>query len=355
MKSIEARSWAVLIAKYAVSLGLLSYLAWQAWTDDSLRDLQFRTVNWGMLVGAFAVGLGATAITFLRWQLLVRALGIPFSSRDALEIGFIGHLFTFFTVGVVGGDAVRAYYIARHRPDRRAEAIATVILDRAIGLLALFYVAAFGYFYLRVTQFDRLGRSVFQPLHAIGAVSCVVCVVATIVIAATMATPLLAHPALDRLGRIPFVGRTALDLLAALRTYRAMPLVAFAASFLSVLTNLGAAVAIWGTAVGLGGDHPTLAEHLVAVPVAMLATIVPLPAGLGAFEVALAYLYQVFGEPNVVTHEGILVAFAYRLMTVLYAVLGAYFFLTRRRQVVTMLAEAKHRRDHYVPATAKSN
>ena len=37
-------------------------------------------------------------------------------------------------VGIVGGDVLKAYMLARHAPDRKAEAVATVFVDRIIGL-----------------------------------------------------------------------------------------------------------------------------------------------------------------------------------------------------------------------------
>ncbi|HEV7280253.1 MAG TPA: lysylphosphatidylglycerol synthase transmembrane domain-containing protein [Pirellulaceae bacterium] len=343
MKTQRLRAWAVFLAKYAVSFGLLGYLAWQAWSDESLRDLQNRSLNGTALLGAFLIGLVATIATFLRWRILVTALGIPFRLRDAIALGFIGHLFTFFTVGVVGGDFVKAFYIAQHRPDRKAEAVATVILDRLAGLLALFYVALFGYAYLLLLEPVDLQAGTFRILHSIGLTSLVVCVVATVGIAAAIATPLLSHGALDRVERIPLVGKTALDLLGALRTYRSKPGIGFAVTALSVATHLGFAAAIWATARGLSFDKHTFLEHVVVVPAAMLANSVPLPGGLGAFEAALAYLYRAFGGAGVSSREGIVVAFAYRIMTILYALIGVYFYLARRRQVDRLLHQAEKR------------
>lgn len=340
MKSHRIRAWAIFLAKYAVSFGLLGYLAWQAWSDESLRDLQGRSLNWGALLGAFLIGLASTALTFVRWRMLVTALDIPFRVRDAVALGFIGHLFTFFTVGVVGGDVVKAFYIAQHRPDRKAEAVATVILDRVAGLLALFYVALFGYAYLLWIDPTKSGAAELQVLHTIGVTSLAVCVVATLAILAAVATPVLSHRLLDRVEHVPFVGRTALDLLGAVRTYRSKPGVGLAVTAISMITHLGFATAVWMTAIGLSFRNHTFLEHVIVVPAAMLANCVPLPAGLGAFEAALAYLYRAFGGAGVNSREGIVVAFAYRLMTILYALIGVYFYLARRRQVDSLLHQA---------------
>jgi uncharacterized membrane protein YbhN (UPF0104 family) len=47
---------------------------------------------------------------------------------------------------------------------------------------------------------------------------------------------------------------------------------------------------------GLPGESPSLATHVVIVPIALVANIVPLPGGLGAFEAALDYLYRSVSE-----------------------------------------------------------
>ena len=76
-------------------------------------------------------------MTFVRWYLLVRALHLPFRLVDAFRLGFLGYLFNFVVVGSVGGDLFKAIFIAREQPGRRAEAVATVLVDRIVGVYAL--------------------------------------------------------------------------------------------------------------------------------------------------------------------------------------------------------------------------
>ena len=82
----------------------------------------------------------------VRWWYLVRALGIDFSLRDALRIGFLGYLFNLVPAGIVGGDVLKAWILAREKPGNRAKAFASVIVDRIVGLYVLFLFAAAGIF-----------------------------------------------------------------------------------------------------------------------------------------------------------------------------------------------------------------
>ena len=79
-------------------------------------------------------------MTFVRWYLLVRALQLQFRLVDAFRLGFLGYLFNFVVVGSVGGDLFKAIFIAREQPGRRAEAVATVLVDRIVGVYALVLV-----------------------------------------------------------------------------------------------------------------------------------------------------------------------------------------------------------------------
>lgn len=122
----------------------LAIIAWLLASVDP-RDLQLlreRPKDWGILGLAFTVAMLAVCITFVRWYLLVRTLHIPFRLRDAFRLGFLGFLLNFVGVGSVGGDLFKAVFIAREQSSRRAEAVATVVVDRMIGLYALLLVTS---------------------------------------------------------------------------------------------------------------------------------------------------------------------------------------------------------------------
>ena len=52
-----------------------------------------------------------------------RALGIPFTLRNAFRLGFMGYLLNFVGPGAVGGDLFKAYFVASDQKSRRAEAV----------------------------------------------------------------------------------------------------------------------------------------------------------------------------------------------------------------------------------------
>ena len=103
------------------------------------------------------------------------------------------------------------------------------------------------------------------------------------------------------------------------------------------------ATGLYLIARGLPGTAPSLSEHFLIVPIAMVVGAVPItPSGLGTFEAALATLYRFVGGPTSGDMvSGVIVALGYRLITVLIAVIGVVIFFARRRDVTRALHEAQ--------------
>src|SRR5579883_1945213 len=116
-------------------------------------------------LAATAIYVAGQMIAARRWQLLARMIGIAGSYADYLLYFFIGAFTNLFVPGLVGGDAARALYLGR-RHHQIGKAVASVIADRAFGLMVLIWVTA--------VCVALLGRGVFPsavttPIFFIGA------------------------------------------------------------------------------------------------------------------------------------------------------------------------------------------
>ena len=108
----------------AGSLGEDSASFTQVWEDRARLSVL-------LLLASLLVALAGLSVTFVRWYFLVRALDIEFKLKDAFRLGFIGYFSNFLSLGVVGGDAIKAIFISRERPDKKPEAVSSVVLDRS--------------------------------------------------------------------------------------------------------------------------------------------------------------------------------------------------------------------------------
>ena len=138
------------LAKYTIALGIVAFLIYQVLTgkdSDSFKSVWENHKNWNAvyLLGLM-VALAGLSLTFIRWFFLVRALEIEFKLKDAFRLGFIGYFSNFLSLGVVGGDAIKAIFISRERPDKKPEVVSSVLLDRVMGLYALTVVCAIASF-----------------------------------------------------------------------------------------------------------------------------------------------------------------------------------------------------------------
>jgi uncharacterized protein (TIRG00374 family) len=93
-----------------------------------------------LLIG-LPVALVGEVANIVRWQILMRVQGMFMSWRRAIMLFFVGLFFNLFMPGYTGGDFARLYYLMREFPNKKKEAILTVVMDRLIGVAALVLTA----------------------------------------------------------------------------------------------------------------------------------------------------------------------------------------------------------------------
>src|SRR6201984_394233 len=87
------------------------------------------------------VALSGEVANIVRWQILMRVQGMYMSWRRAIMLFFVGLFFNLFMPGYTGGDFARLYYLMREFPDKKKEAILTVVMDSVVGMAALVLTA----------------------------------------------------------------------------------------------------------------------------------------------------------------------------------------------------------------------
>lgn len=337
MQRSRSKKTLILLIKCGLSLGLLAYLLRQAQGDASFAELRDQPKQWGLLAAATAMMLAAVLLTFYRWYLLVRALHLPFHLTDALRLGFLGYLLNFVSLGSVGGDLFKAIFLAREHPGRRTEAVASVVVDRVVGLYCLLLLAS-----AAALWGGLLVASQPVELRTISRVTLVATLLGGMGIGLALIPGMTGGRMSRLLGGLPLVGPTAARLLAAVRIYRRKWPVMLVAVVLSLVVQGTFAVAIYLVARGLPGQLPSLGRHFLIVPLSMVAGALPLPfAGLGAFEGALDFLYRfAAGTAAVKAGRGLIVALCFRVITVLIALIGVVYYLFGRREVTAAIREA---------------
>lgn len=161
------------IARFAITALVLAFL--------------FTRLDWGRLVAlssevnvlwvaAACLLFGATyVLAAIRWWVLLRGQEVKLSLARAVSLTFVSHFFNAFLLGSSGGDLAKIYYVLKEAPTQRAQAVASILMDRILGLgLLLCFATAAIPFFLR----DLLGSSqtrafVFALPLALGVFLCI--------------------------------------------------------------------------------------------------------------------------------------------------------------------------------------
>jgi len=329
----------ITLLKIAISAAIIGYLVYDATQSKEhgnvFANLLDQPKHWSMLVAAWACCTSAVLMTFVRWWYLARALGVPCRFADGIRIGFWGYLFNLAPLGIVGGDLVKAVMLGHEHPQYRTKALASVLVDRVIGLYLLFIVASAA---MLLTGFWRID---VPDIWWICKLTFILTAVSTVGLAVVMGPDLSEGRVIRAIGRIPRVGQSIESLILAVRMYSSRPRVLAVSSLISIGVHSLFACGCYLIACGLPGNHLSLAEHFVVMPLSAATGILPLP--LGPFEFVLEFLYThvpVAGPP-IATGQGLVVALVYRLITVLIAALGVFYYFGNRREMVEVIHEAE--------------
>ena len=91
------------------------------------------------LGGALALLLLVMVIRAWRWWWLLKDFSLPVPYRVLLEMVLTSNYFNLFLPGSLGGDAYRAYGLARYSA-KALRPVATIVIERFTGTLALFII-----------------------------------------------------------------------------------------------------------------------------------------------------------------------------------------------------------------------
>lgn len=133
--------------KILVSGGLLYAVISKTGIDKVLSTL--RGIYIPSFILAVLIYICSIFISAIRWRLLLHE---RFGLGKLFSLYFIGSFFNHLLPGIIGGDAVKAYYLYRDT-GKGAPAVASVFMDRYIGFTALILVGLiafpFGFRYFR--------------------------------------------------------------------------------------------------------------------------------------------------------------------------------------------------------------
>jgi uncharacterized membrane protein YbhN (UPF0104 family) len=331
-------------AKCLLAVGILGWLIYKLQSEQDFRKLVDGPKHWPLLVLAQLLVIAALSVNYVRWYVLVRALDLKFTLADSFRLGSLGLMLSQVSLGSVGGDLFKAIAVAREQHGKRTEAVASVLIDRVVGLYGMLLVATAGYLAnAQSTQLSPLIRGFADVILAAAAVG-------TVGIALLM-TRWFTGPAVQAwAAAVPVVGPTLERLIQAAAAYRNSRRYLFAGILIACTTHVLFALAYWCIARGLPTTAPPLTKMFMITPMTLAAGAIPLtPSGLGIAEGAAGKLFAAAGYRQ---GDGVLVAMTYRVMTYVMVAVGAVYYLRARRSIAETMHEAEELADEHAVVAA---
>jgi glycosyltransferase 2 family protein len=302
---------------WATGLGLLGHVLWT--NRFSAREVLAHRADGSYLVLAFALCLTGLVSTFVRWCILVRVQGLTLRFRDAVRVGFVGNAVDLIVPGQVGGDVVKAAFLYRTQ-ERRTRAVASILIDRAVGILGLFVLAGV----MGAVNWSDSGAEVRRLIVVVwGAV-----LAGTLGLVAAL-SPALIRP-FDRLAtRHGRIRSLIAELHAVSQTYRDRKAGVLLGVAMSTCSHALYALSFAAVSAALVPHPPSFAQHLQMVPLVLFTTVVPLPFGaLGLSEQVSDSLFRMLGHPM-----GALVMLGFRLVSLAVGCISITVYMTSGREV----------------------
>jgi uncharacterized membrane protein YbhN (UPF0104 family) len=321
----RALSLIVNAALVALAFGLLGFVIWQ--NREKIHEVFSRPLDSRLLLLALAIYMFSILLTFVRWFVLVRVIEPHFTLSATLVLGFIGLVFNLVIPGAVGGDLIKAAYLVRMRI-KQTQAIASMVIDRILGLLALFILASIA----GAVAWPVAGEDVRRLIMA----AWIAVILGLLTLVAIFARPLSRmYPRLgdghSRLGLIVTeLGEMSI-------TYRSRLDIVAGCLALSVFIHVLNVIAFYLIGRMLFPNMTTtLAQHFLMAPLTFFTTAVPLPFGaLGLTEGVSDQLFKLVGHPS-----GALAMMGFRVLMYTGGLIGACVYLARLREVRELTASA---------------
>ena len=133
----------ITLIKAVISLGLMGYLFYRFLSNPIDRTVLITSLtqaNYWYLLLAQALFIFAIFTNAVKWQVLLKAQGIPVPLGPLTSYTFEGAFFNNFLPANVGGDVIRGVGLARYT-ERSADAAVSVVVDRIMGLLGYMFSA----------------------------------------------------------------------------------------------------------------------------------------------------------------------------------------------------------------------
>lgn len=256
-----------------------------------------------------------------RWLLLLKARGFHIPFIYGFKLYLIGIFFNYALPGAVGGDLVRGYYLCAEHPERKADSILSILIDRVLGLYSFFLLS------LIAVMFDYQFVMGHEKIRWVAILCFFIFAGMTLFFTVAFSKRLTRAFGLEHFFNKYDVLKRQVE---AFQRFGQDPKIIALSVLVSILAQVFTMVFFYQVGVVTGETAITWKAVLFAVPMGFVVTAVPIaPAGIGVGQVAFHYLFSTYLDKP--TQVGTTAITAFQLCSVVFAAVGAVIYLRHRR------------------------
>lgn len=278
-----------LLVRLIIAVLLLAWLVRSGTLDFAALKIFFE--HPALMVANLAVFMGTYLIAAVRWRLLLHSAGIRLSFGRAVQLTLTAAFFNVVAPGNIGGDVVKAIYVARDQPPAlRPRVVLVAFLDRLLAVAGLVAVAVMLNVGTRlVSGSSQLG----EPTTAIAVLALVTLVLPA---AGLVLVRRFAKRSEGSAASSSRIGKLLDRVLAAVRLVSERPGPLTVGLGLSIVIHLCGIIWFSMVASAVLDQHVSVAQMAAVYPLGMLSVILPISyAGFGVGHVAFQQLFTMIG------------------------------------------------------------
>lgn len=319
--SARTRSLLLFAAKALVAAALIAWLVRSGHLDvGALAIVIEEPLLLAMTLGVFLLG---ACVGTLRFSVLLGLANVTAPLLTLFKLQLVGLFFNVVIPGNIGGDVVKALYVARDvERAKRTTIVLLAFVERLLGVAALVLVASLVTIFRPSIWSDPLLRPLAGAVAALGA--------ATLVSgAAAIAIVQRAGPRLDAYTSGPSkIAKLLNRLVASLRLLASEPRRLVVALALSMTTHVAAMGLFTALTRAILERNVAFSQVATVFPLGLLTLMLPIsPSGLGVGHVAFKRLFEAIGVAG-----GATVFNVYLLGQIAPCLVGVFPFLALKRR-----------------------
>ena len=281
MRDLIGRAIRSTAIRLVITVAILWYLSTRIDMAGALRAIAAISLpHLGLVLALVALD---RSVMILRWILLLRGAGIDVSAAAAARVFLVSSFVGSFLPAGVGADAARAYGLSRQNTTS-SEALASVAVDRLLGILSLVAMGA-------------VGLAAWTPAHG-GDWRLIIAVIllALVSIGVFWGDRVIRAIVPDHLHAGPLAARV-LRVVDAVSRYRDRRGVLIHVMAWSLVVQLLRITQAYFLGVGLGLSVP-FSYYLLFMPLGLLLLLLPISiSGFGLPQGAIVWMLQPIGVP----------------------------------------------------------